>query len=340
MNCNCNNIINGGETNNTKTLNRIRRGNPFYINLSVRLNGEDATPEQLRDISIYMVDDRGNRTHLFDTTYDDNVISARVETDKVGRYNIEVIYHPNGRRERVMDMRNVVEIVANSDDEQIDGQPISTEVLGVNITADMMVSLNATATSPQTPKTLIAVNRHGKLVVSYDNAENWETLMVDNVILHDQQATLREIITSLIAKTDAPTTTEVTYQGEKVPVSFLAEEMERAFSEIEYITTGLAELKPQTPQTSPTPQTKIRVENGKLKVSYDDGNRWTDINLSDVSVGVTHNGQYTSNTLGNLVRNPQLSALHKRVEAIEDKLKSSSSPQSKNVLDVDIDTDI
>lgn len=277
MNCNCNTHNNGGDAANTATpKNKIRRGNPYYLNLSVNLNGEPATEEQTRDISVYLVDERGNKTHLYDSTYADNVISARVEgLGKLGKYSAEIVYHPSGRKERVQDIKDVVEIVASSEDEQIDGQPISTEVLGVNITADMVVSLSATATSPQTPQTLIAVNRHGKLAVSYDNAENWETLMVDNVILHDQQATLREIIASLIAKTDTPATTEVTYLGEKVPVSFLAEEMERAFSELEYITAGINELKPQT---------KIRVseDDYTLQVSYDGGNRWEIIQLGNV----------------------------------------------------------
>lgn len=324
MNCNCNNINNGGDAANTATpKNKIRRGNPYYINLAVNLNGEPATEEQVRDISIYLVDERGNKTHLYDTTQSDNVISARVEgMERLGKYSAEIVYHPQGRKERVQDVRDVVEIVASSEEEQIDGQPISTEVLGVNITADMVVSLVGGATTPQTPQTMVVVNRHGKLVVSYDNGENWETLMIDNVILHDQQATLREIITSLIAKTDSMGTNEVTYLGEKVPISFLAEEVERAMSEIEYITAGINELKPRTPQTPPTPQTKIRLDNGYLQVSYNDGYSWVNINLSDARVGVTHDGQYTATTLANLVRNPQLSALHDKITALENKVKT------------------
>lgn len=141
MNCNCNN--NGGDAATTATpKNKIRRGNPYYINLAVTLNGEDATEEQVRDISVYLVDERGNKTHLYDSTYTDNTISARVEgIDKLGKYSAEIVYHPQGRKERVQDVKNVVEIVASSDEESINGQPISTEMLGVSLVVDMVVSL-------------------------------------------------------------------------------------------------------------------------------------------------------------------------------------------------------
>lgn len=261
-------------------------------------------PEQLRDISIYLVDDRGNRTHLYDTTHEDNVISARVETDKVGRYSVEVVYHPQGRRERLIDMRNVVEIVASSDEESINGQPISTEIIGINLSADMVVSLSATTSTTIPPQTMVAVNRYGKLVVSYDDGENWETLMVDNVVLHDQQATIREVIAGLIAKTETPATTEVTYQGEKVPITFLAEELERTASELEYITTGLnTEVATKTDLSAledkvteiegktNTPQTKIRIsEDGKLQVSYG-SDSWEDVELGNVIIDQIHGTQ-------------------------------------------------
>lgn len=265
MNCNhCNNIINnGGETNNTKTLNKIRRGNPYYIHLAVTLNGQPATEEQVRDISIYLVDERGNKTHLYDTTQSDNTISARVEgMERLGRYSAEIVYHPSGRKERVQDIKDVVEIVASSAEESINGEPISTEVIGINLSADMMVSLTASTS------TTTAVD-------------------VDTKIDALRNEMLTEIWT--IASNPRPT-------------------------------------------TPPTPQTKIRTDNGYLQVSYNDGYSWDDINLSDVSVGISHDGQYTSSTLANMVYNvslnPQLSALHDRVTEIEGKT-NQATPQTK-----------
>lgn len=257
MNCNCNTHNNGGDAATTKTLNKIRRGNPFYINLAVTINGEPATEEQVRDISIYLVDERGGKIHLYDTTQSDNVISARVEgMERLGKYSAEIVYHPQGRKERVQDVKDVIEIVANSDDEQIDGQPINTEMLGINLTADMVVSLSASAS------TTTAVD-------------------VDTKI----DALRNEMLTEIWTITSSP-----------------------------------------RPTTPPTPQTKIRIDTGKLQVSYDDGYSWVNINLSDVSVGVTHDGQYTASTLANLVRNPKLSALYERVTAIEGK---TNAPQTK-----------
>lgn len=283
MNCNhCNNTQGGVNATNAQSLNKIRRGNPFYINLSVRFNGEDATAEQLRDISMYLVDDRGNRTHIYDTTYDDNIISARVDIDKVGRYNVEVIYHPQGRRERIMDIRDVVEIVANSTEEQIDGQPISSEMLGINLSADMVVSLVGGATTPS-PQTLIGVrydyaNKGNNLQVSYDNGGYWETLPIANVTLPDQQATLREVIASLIAKTDAPTATN-------------------------------------------TPQTKLRVsEEGRLEVSYD-GIEWTHIDISQTLVTLDRYQvtlqEAITELLTSIASNTEVEEIVRRITALE-----------------------
>lgn len=284
MNCNhCNNTQGGINTTNTQSLNKIRRGNPFYINLSVRFNGEDATPEQLRDISMYLIDDRGNRTHLYDMSYEDNIISARVETDKVGRYNVEVIYHPQGRRERIMDITNAVEIVATSEEESINGEPITSEIIGINLTADMVVSLVGGGATTPSPQTLIGVrydyaNKGNNLQVSYDNGGYWETLPIANVTLPDQQATLREVIASLIAKTDAPTTAN-------------------------------------------TPQTKIRVsEEGRLEVSYD-GNEWVHLDISQTLVmfdryPVTLQ-EAISELLANVMDDSKIDSLGTRVMALE-----------------------
>lgn len=260
MNCNCNTHNNGGDAATTATpKNKIRRGNPYYINLAVTLNGEPATEEQVRDISIYLVDERGNKTHLYDTTQSDNTISARVEgMERLGRYSAEIVYHPSGRKERVQDIKDVVEIVATSDEESINGQPISTEILGINLTADMVVSLSASASTNSTD--------------------------VDTKI----DALRNEMLTEIWSIASNP--------------------------------------RPTTPETT---QTKLRVDNGYLQVSYNDGYSWVDVNLSDVRVGVSHDGQYTASTIGNLVYNvlynPQLSALHDKVTAIEGKSNQATA---------------
>lgn len=240
-------------------------------------------PEQLRDISIYMVDDRGNRTHLYDISYEDNIISARVDVEKVGRYNVEVIYHPQGRRERIMDITNAIEIVTTSDEEIINGEPITSEIIGINLTADMVVSLVGGGATTPSPQTLIGVrydyaNKGNNLQVSYDNGGYWETLPIANVTLPDQQATLREVIASLIAKTDS--------------------------------------------QSTPATQTKIRVsDEGRLEVSYDGGNEWTHIDISQTLVMLDRSPVTLQEAISELVANvmddSKIDSLGTRVMALE-----------------------